>query len=93
MSDQPPKWSWTDKLPLILAGLGLVATGIFFLFRKCWWLGIILIAVGSVALWYGEQIGDWCLPNDPHFSPAYNFQFYHHSLSSCFRLVYEGSKK
>jgi hypothetical protein len=36
MADEPQKWSWTDKLPLILAGLGLLVAGIFFLFRKCW---------------------------------------------------------
>lgn len=82
------KWDWTGKLPLLLAGLVLIGTGLLWLVKRPWaWPGVALVVVGILAVVEAERIGDWCQPHETTFGAAFGGQFTHHSLTSCWKLV------
>lgn len=87
------RWTWSEKLPLILAALAaLLAAG----FLLCWQrsrpltlAGAILIVVGLLLLWQSTQVAEWCRPPNRAFGQVHWGQGFWHepSLIDCIRLT------
>lgn len=51
---------WTAKLPMMLAGLTLVAAGLFASSRHAAVTAIIVVVLGAAFVGYSLTIKDWC---------------------------------
>lgn len=88
------EWKWTDKLPLLIAGLTALAAGFFLLSRKTKYgisAGLVLIVVGGLVTYHSTTIKKWCAPKDAMSFQAHawgaGFKFHKPSLYDCFVLT------
>ena len=94
MSEQPPVWKLTAKLPLLIGGLLLLLGGAFIAARgttKAVIGGSVLISGGLAAIIWSASIHNWCVPDDMKWgNRPFNQMRFHDgppSLNDCLALI------
>ena len=84
-------WRWTGKLPAVVIGAVLAATGWMLARHGGRWalLGICLLVAGTATLIYSTTIHEWCAPITGKFgTAAFGGGLFHApSVWDCYSLV------